>query len=65
MTFESSVIKAISETMTCDKCPYPCKSRENGSQANCVMQWCGILSKIDPNCDWAEVRYEIAKCETT
>lgn len=62
MITETKILKAISETMQCDKCPYPCKAKENSSQANCVMHWSGILSNIDPYCDWDEVRHRVA-CE--
>lgn len=63
--FESYIIKAISETMTCNKCPYPCKAKSNSSMYNCVKQWCYILSKIDPNVDWNEVVDGICATRTT
>ena len=59
MIIEAKILKAISETMTCNKCPYPCNAKENSSQANCVIHWSEILSKIDPSCDWKEVRYKV------
>lgn len=61
MELEVRVLKAISATMTCDKCPYPCKAKEQSSQANCVMNWSEILSKINPKSDWKEVRFMVAK----
>lgn len=59
MIVEAKVLKAITATMTCDKCPYPCKAKENSSLSNCMMRWSEILSKIEPSCDWKEVRYKI------
>lgn len=58
---EVRVLKAISETMTCDKCPYPCKAKEQSSQANCVTNWSEILSKINPKIDWKDVRFMVAE----
>lgn len=58
---EAKILKAISETMTCDKCPYPCQAKENSSQANCVAQWAEMLSKINPNSDWKEIKHEVAR----
>lgn len=55
---EARIIKAISETMPCGKCPYPCKAKEKSSQANCVRHWGDILSHINPNADWKEIIYE-------
>lgn len=60
MIIESNVLKAISETMTCDKCPYPCNAREKSSKANCAMRWSEILSEIKADCDWKEVRFRVA-----
>ena len=65
MIIETKVLKAISETMTCDKCPYPCKAKENSSKANCVMRWSEILSKIKTDCDWKEVRFRVATNQPT
>jgi len=59
MIIETKVLKAISETMTCEKCPYPCKSKQNNSLANCVMRWSEILSQINPDADWKEIRYKV------
>lgn len=58
---EAKVLKAISETMTCVKCPYPCKAKEQSSQANCVTNWSEILSKINPKIDWKEVCFMVAE----
>lgn len=60
-TMEAKILKAISETMTCDKCPYPCRAKENSSQANCVAQWADILSKINTDTDWKEIKHEVAR----
>ena len=57
MIIEAKVLNAISQTMTCDKCSYPCVAKEKSSQANCVSQWAKILSCIHPKCDWKEVKY--------
>lgn len=65
MVIEAKILKAISETMQCNKCPCVCKAREKSSQANCVMHWCEILSKIDPDTDWKEVRFMVARNEIT
>lgn len=59
MKYESKIVKAISETMSCDKCPYPCKKNMQSSHANCVMHWTKILSQIDTTVDWKEVRVEV------
>ena len=59
MIYEERILKAICETMTCDKCPYPCKSKEKSSFANCMIRWSEILSDIQPNTDWKEVRLRI------
>lgn len=60
MNIEADVVKAISETMICKKCAYPCKAKENSSIANCVFHWTEILSRINPNVDWKEVRYRVS-----
>ena len=59
MIIEAKILKAISETMVCDKCPYPCNAKENSSKANCMRQWSEILTKVDPSCDWKEIRYKV------
>ena len=56
--YEAIILNAISDTMSCAKCPCPCEARENSSKANCVLQWSEILSKINPSTDWREARYE-------
>lgn len=63
MIIEINILKSISETMTCDKCPYPCKAKEHSSMANCVAQWAKILSQIDPRTDWQEVRFGVWRNE--
>lgn len=60
MIIETKILKAISETMTCDKCPYPCIAKTNSSQANCVAHWAEVLSKISPDADWKEIMYKVA-----
>lgn len=57
--FETKVIKAISETMTCDKCPCPCTAKQSSSMYNCVKQWGYILSQIDAKSDWKEIIDEV------
>lgn len=63
MVIEAKILKAISETMQCDKCPYPCRAMANSSQANCVAHWAEILSKISPDADWKEIMYEVARMQ--
>jgi hypothetical protein len=58
---EAKILKAISETMICEKCPCDCRARENSSQANCVAHWAEMLSKINPSADWKEVRHEVER----
>lgn len=60
MTPEAKILKAICETMTCDKCPYPCEKQGMSSHANCVNHWSIILSQIDTKIDWAEARSDVA-----
>lgn len=38
---------AISKTMKCDVCPYPCKVKENSSLYNCESHWQRILKLIE------------------
>ena len=57
MLYEAHILKAISETMSCEKCPYPCVARENSSAANCMIQWSKILESIDTKTDWKEARF--------
>ena len=61
MIIETKILKAISETMTCEKCPYPCNAKEHSSQANCVTHWSKILSQINPDADWKEIRYRVSE----
>ena len=58
---EAKILKAISETMTCEKCPCACRARENSSLANCVEHWAEMLSKINPNADWKEIKDEVTE----
>lgn len=58
---EAKILKAISETMTCEKCPCTCSARENSSLANCVNHWTEMLSKINPNADWKEIKHKVAE----
>lgn len=57
--FEAKVIKAISETMTCDKCPCPCIAKSSSSMYNCAKQWGYILSQIDIKSDLKEIIDEV------
>ena len=57
--FEAKVIKAISETMTCNKCPCPCIAKQNSSIYNCQKQWGYILSQIDIKSDLKEILNEV------
>lgn len=65
MIIEAKILNAISKTMTCDKCPYPCEAKEQSSRANCVMHWSNVLSKIEPDCDWKEVRFRVGRNDLT
>lgn len=57
MIYEATILNAICTTMQCDKCPYPCKAKQQSSMANCVAHWSELLSELKPNTDWKEVRY--------
>lgn len=57
--FEAKVIKAISETMTCNKCPRHCTAKQSSSMYNCAKQWGYILSQIDTKSDWKEILDEV------
>jgi len=46
---KSLIAIAISKTMTCDLCPYPCKIKENSSPYNCEIHWKKILDLIGYN----------------
>ena len=65
MEIEAKILKAISETMVCEKCPYPCLARENSSHANCVSHWAETMSKISPDADWKEIKHEVARMVQT
>lgn len=43
----AELVKAITHTMTCDKCPSPCKAKEQSSQANCDSHWFDLLTDVD------------------
>lgn len=58
---EAKILKAITETMPCEKCPCACRARENSSLANCVARWAETLSKINPNADWKKIKQEVAE----
>lgn len=61
---EAEIIKAICNTMQCDKCPCQCEAREHSSLANCVYHWTVLFSKIDTaQCDWSKIREEVAMLE--
>ena len=57
MDYEAKLLKSICVTMLCDECPYPCKAKQHSSMANCVAHWSELLSKLNPDADWKEVRY--------
>ena len=62
MSDEAMILKAICETMLCDKCPLSaCEARQHGSLANCVYHWSEALSKIKPDTDWEDVRFEVSR----
>lgn len=42
----SLVAIAISKTMQCDICPYPCKCKDKSSYYNCELHWKKILDLI-------------------
>lgn len=64
MIIEAKVLNAISQTMTCDKCPYQCVAKEKSSQANCVSQWARVSSYLNTKCDWKEVKYIVSLYQT-
>ncbi len=43
---QSKIIYAISKTMTCDICPYPCTLGRIGSLRTCHYHWHQILENI-------------------
>lgn len=65
MAFEAEILRAITDTMKCNECPCQCKAMENSSLANCSMHWSEMLSKIDPACNWSEVRHKAAELSHT
>lgn len=57
----AELIKAITHTMTCSKCPCTCKAREKSSQANCDRHWFEMLTDVKTivtleTAQWEEVR---------
>ena len=40
------IIDAITETMTCELCPFQCKVPHLASKATCVNRWHEILSNM-------------------
>lgn len=58
---ETKILKAISETMICEKCPCACRARDNSSLANCVAHCAEMLSKINPNADWKAIKHKVAE----
>ena len=50
----SKIIDAISFTMTCKECPYPCTAKESSSTANCQYHWYQILSWTDAGTPWVK-----------
>lgn len=54
----SMIVFSIADSMVCDACPYPCKSKTNSSFANCAHHWYDILKNAEyPN---AEHMYELS-----
>lgn len=43
----AKIINAISRSMTCDICPYPCEAKEKSSLSNCNSHWCDILCNME------------------
>lgn len=56
----AKIINAISRSMTCDICPYPCKAKGKSSMANCNSHWIEILSNMEIK-DREEVRDQVFK----
>lgn len=48
----ADLIKAITHTMTCNKCPCSCKAREKSSQANCDRHWFEMLTDVKTIHPW-------------
>lgn len=59
MAFEVDILYAIVHTMKCDRCPFQCEDNPFRTYENCTKRWGEILSKIDPNVNWTEVREEL------
>ena len=59
-TSMAKIINAISRSMTCDICPYPCGAKQKSSIANCNSHWIEILSNMEIK-DREEVRDEVFK----
>lgn len=59
LPLEAQILKAIVETMDCDKCPCACSKRKHSSKANCMMNWSDTLSQISSDCDWKDIRMQI------
>lgn len=61
-SYEAKLLKSISITMDCMTCPLaPCNSGKPSSMANCVHKWSDALAKINPETDWEEVRFQVAR----
>lgn len=51
----AAVISAISQTMTCDKCPFPCEAKEYSSYRNCNRNWWETLHELGVDVPWEDV----------
>lgn len=52
----AAVISAISQTMTCNKCPLPCKAKQLSSVRNCNWKWWEVLYDLGVDVPWEDVR---------
>lgn len=52
------VLSAITATMPCYMCPYPCGKKEIASQATCDKHWYMILRNMKIE-DWNQVSYKL------
>ena len=43
----TTIIFAVANVMSCDRCPYPCKAKEHSSPANCFYHWYDILASME------------------
>ena len=55
---EAKILKAITHSISCDKCPNPCKVREQSSQYNCDRHWFDML-KLFSRVSWDDIREKL------